>query len=251
MSKKDLIDVDERSLPNVFLSDNQKNRIKKSLYKNIKRFTENNYGLKIDNSLENIKRMEEKLGSKKDDVIHGVKHARVLKELALEAARKDCPLKDEEILCQKFFQIGTGMENRDATLSIFYSVFYCQIYISKDYFISYSFDNFFRLQHRRIIPIKYIQSVGISKLDKNRLKLSRDNLIIDIDYWSNENVTTYYLIGTMLDMIEVRNLLMNLGARPFIHKRFSVGRIIEIIYFSIFAIAIAYFFIDLILGKFL
>lgn len=251
MKKKDLIDIDENNLPDISLSDEQINRIKKSLYKNIKRFTENNHELKIDTSLENIKKVEDKLGDKKDDVIHGVKHARVLKELALEAARKDCPLKDEEILCQKFFRVGTGMENRDATLSIFHSVFYCQIYISRDYLISYSFDNFFRLQHRRAIPMKYIKSVGISNLDKDRLKLLRENLIIDVDYWSNENLTTYYLVGTMPDMIEVRDLLINLGAKPFIHKKFSLGRIVGIVYFSIFAIVIAYFFANLLFSKLL
>jgi hypothetical protein len=250
MNKKDLIDVNESNLPNVSLSKEQKNRIKKSLYKNIKRFTENNFGLKVDTSLENIIRIEEKLGDKKDDVIHGVKHARVLKELALEAARKDCPLKDEEIISQKFFQIGTGMENKDSTLSIFYSVFYCQIYISKDYFISYSFDNFYRLQYRRIIPIKYINSVGISNKTKDRLKLSRDNLIIDIDYWSNENVTTYYLINTMSDMIEVQDLLINLGAKPFRHKRFSAGRIAGILFYSFFALIGIYYFIQLLSSKF-
>lgn len=251
MNKKDLIDIDENNLPDISLSEEQINRIKKSLYKNIKRFTENNYELKIDTSIKNIKRIEDTLGDKKDDVIHGVKHALVLKELALEASHKDCPLKDEEILCQKFFQIGAGMENKDATLSVFYSVFYCQIYISKDYLISYSFDNFFRLQYRRIIPMKYIKSVGISNLDKDRLKLSRDNLIIDVDYRSNENLTTYYLVGPMSDMIEVRDLLINLGATPFVHNRFSMGRITGIIYYSIFAIAITYFFINLILSKFL
>ncbi|MDS0525548.1 hypothetical protein NNC19_07655 [Clostridium sp. SHJSY1] len=251
MNKKDLIDIDENKLPNISLSEEQINRIKKSLYKNIKRFTENNYELKTDISLENIKRIEANLGDRKDDIIHGVKHARVLKELALQATRKDCTIKDKKIICDKFFQIGAGMENKDATLSIFYSVFYCQIYISKDYFISYSFDNFYRLQHRRIIPMKYIKAAGISRMDKDRLKLSSDNLIIDIDYRSNENLSTYYLVGKMDDMVEVKDLLITLGAKPFNHKRFSIGRISGIIYYSIFALAIVYFFINLILHKFL
>jgi len=238
MKRDDLIDIDEKSLPNVTLTEEQKDKLRKSFRKSLKRFNENNFIIPIDSSPENIKRIEDNLGTNKDDIIHGVKHARVLKELSLEAAIKDCQINDDSIVLKKFFQMGAGMEAKDATPSLLTGVFYCYIIVSKDLFISYSFDNHFRFLSKRTIPIKEIESVGLSSDYKNNLKLTNENLIINITHKCKEQVSGFWLASKnpndSYDLIEMKNLLLNLGVNHFIPRFFEPGMVFYMFFMGFF-----------------
>ena len=243
MDKDDLIDIDESKLPNVNLTVKQKERIRREMIFSLTRFRENNHELPIDTSPENIKAIEDALGDSKNHVIHGVKNARVLKALALQAANKDCPIKKEALICDKFFLIGTGMEAKDAVVSYLYSVFYCQVFLSKDMMVTYSFDNYFRLQYKRVIPIKDIRSVGITNITKDKMKLSRDNLLIDICSSSKSGVSTYYLVNANIkessDIHELRQILFSLGIPPY-KPRITLGLIFRYIYYLPWILLVLY-----------
>lgn len=61
MKKFEPIDIDESKLPNVELSDEQKEAIKKNLKANINRFVQGNPGLDLNLSNENLLEIENKL----------------------------------------------------------------------------------------------------------------------------------------------------------------------------------------------
>ena len=86
-------------------------------------------------------------------------------------------------------------------------------------------DHFFRFLRKRTIPIKEIDSVGISSEYRKNLNFTNETLVINIDHTSKEQVSSFWLTSKnpkdSSDLIELKNILINLGVKPYIQKIFT------------------------------
>lgn len=225
MSKFDLIDIDEENLPNVNLSDAQKQYIKKRLESKLNRFLKQNSKLDIDASTDNIREIGKKLGQKKYSTVHMISHANFLRELVTDAIDKDCPLNPDEILYKKALRRGAGNEFNDIASNWPDHPFYYQIYISKDKFLIYTLNYELKLLDTRELKLTDIESTCISDQPYSgyfTTKFTNNNLIIS----TKENIFPYPKIYYLVDdnpkdltsLKEIESLLLSLGIKKFIPK---------------------------------
>lgn len=240
MKKFDLIDIDETALPDVNLSEDQKNSIRTKMKLNFNRFIEGNSSLSIDTSYENISRIEEELGETKNETLHSIKYANVLKELVLEAIEKDCPFKDDEILHKQFLYLGAGSEYDNIPAVWTNTPFYCQVYITNKTLLVYTLDNYFRLIIKRELPISDINSVGLTYKDCDGLKLSNENLIIKINSKKYPDFFGYYLLDKnpkdSSKLEKIKDLLISLGVKNYKQKKISGAAISYILFYIVFIV---------------
>lgn len=236
MTKFDLIDIDESKLPDVTLSDNQKNSIKKKMKLNLKRFIEGNLNLDIDTSDENILKIEENLGDKKNQTLHSIKYANVLKEIVLAAIEKDCPFTNEEILYKGFLHLGGGSEFENLPAVWTNNPFYCQVYLTNKELLIYTLDNYFRLVAKRQLPIQDIEGVAVTDKDSDGLKYSHKNLILGVNSKTYTSLSGYQLVDEnpkdTSNLEKIKYLLITLGVKEYIPKKITSASIIYIIFYT-------------------
>ena len=235
MKKFEPIDIDESKLPNVELSDEQKEAIKKNLKANINRFVQGNPGLDLNLSNENLLEIENKLKNRTNATMYTVKNANVFKELLLQAIEKDCPLSKDDILYSAFLYA-------DADCSAIWgnNAFYNQLYISKNMIIIYAIDNYFRIIDTFKLPISDITSVGISYKNSYGLPSKHPILAIRINSGTCPNNSGFYLVDENLSdsskLEKVKETLIKIGVKECNYEKDWVKE--AIIFLSLFFLAI-------------
>lgn len=234
MKKYELIDFDEKSLPDVNLNENQKTKIKNSLNYTLNKFHLFNPNIKIDISQLKTDEIQTLLDSSKYKNKHGIKNANLLKRFVLEAIEKDINLNSKDILYKKFLQAGAGSEySGPPTFLKYRGTFYYQLYIINDGLIIYSLDDYFRVINKNIIKINEIKSVQLSNKDFDNLKLDNTNLILEIDPDTSHCFSSYFFVDEnpkdTSALKEIKDILLNLGISEYKPKKFSLPIVIYII----------------------
>lgn len=241
MDKYELIDIDEESLADVTLSNEQKESLKKSLNFTLNWCFVNNTDLDIDFSPSNIYSTYLSLGPERDYTIHLVKNAKVLQKLIISAFNKKFTPKNEQVLSSKFLNVGAGMEFNDVAPYWGETLFYHQMYITPKNIYLYSFSNTFKTINEQLIPIEKIETVYLSNSYKDNMKFSNVNLVIQLKDTPSSSNKLYFVSDNPKDSKDIQDILstlLSLNVPNTIPKRKTLSKLMLfiIIMFIIFTL---------------
>ena len=239
MNKYELIDIDEESLADVTLSNEQKESLKKSLKFTLNWCFVNNTDLDIDFSPSNIYSTYLSLGPERDYTIHLIKNAKVLQKLVISAFNKKFTPKNEEVISSKFLNIGAGMEFNDIAPYWGETLFYYQMYITHKNIYLYSFSNTFKAINEQIIPIEKIETVYLSNSYKDNMKFSNVNLVIQLKDTPLSSNKLYFVSDDPKDPKDIQDILstlLSLNIPNTLPKRKTLSKLLIVFIFIIFAL---------------
>ncbi|MDB2117134.1 hypothetical protein [Clostridium paraputrificum] len=241
MDKYELIDIDEESLADVTLSNEQKENLKNSLNFTLNWCFVNNTDLDIDFSPSNIYSTYLSLGPERDCTIHLIKNAKVLQKIVISAFNKKFTPKNEQVLSSKFLNIGAGMEFNDVAPYWGETLFYHQMYITPKNIYLYSFSNTFKTINEQIIPIEKIETVYLSNSYKDNMKFSNVNLVIQLKDTPSSSNKLYFVSDNPKDHKDIQDILstlLSLNVPNTIPKRKTLSKLMLfiIIMFIIFTL---------------
>ncbi|MGL5087399.1 MAG: hypothetical protein ACRC68_17060, partial [Clostridium sp.] len=95
-------------LPDVNITEQQKEKARKKFFNAIDSLKKVNGDLNIDITKEEVLELKNALGSRSEDYLNGVKHGRVLREVALNATRDEVINKHGEIIKEVFANNTNG-----------------------------------------------------------------------------------------------------------------------------------------------
>ncbi|MGL5353461.1 MAG: hypothetical protein ACRDA5_09055 [Clostridium sp.] len=202
-------------LPDVDITDEQKEKARKRLFKAIDSLKKVNGDLNIDITKEEVLDLKNALGSRSEDYLNGVKHGRVLREVALNATRDDVINKYGEIIKEVF------ANNTYGTTSVGWmhgGILYFKIYATKDALITYSFNEFYKVVNKRETKFMDIECAG-THVDKKYY----------IEYLDTTIYLAYTLEKTKSDLDELMVFLSQNGVIDIGAKRAKIRKRIIII----------------------
>lgn len=236
MKDYELIDIDENSLPDVSLSQEQINKIKATITFHLSMCIENIKDLDIDYSFKNIISVYDSLGKERDFTIHGVKYAKVFEKLIIPAFDKKYSPSDENLIF-KYFGSPGGIEVNWSPLwsDILY---YCQIYITKTHLIIYYFDYIFKLVKSYEIPIEEVKNVSFKRTIHLYWNITYECLKIDIKSTNDTFPRSIDLVmkkNNLESLNNLKNSLVSLGVSNNIYHR---NKIFKYYWYFIFMLAL-------------
>lgn len=216
-------------LPDVNITDEQKEKARKKLFKAIDSLKKVNGDLNIDITKEEVIDLKNALGSRSEDYLNGVKHGRVLREVALNATREDVINKHGEILKEVF------ANNTYGTTSLGWmhgGILYFKIYATKDLLITYSFNEFYKVVNKRVSKFKDIECAG-THVDKKYY----------IEYHDTTIYLEYTLEKTKKDLDELMLLISQKGVKDIGAKRAKLKKRIIFIALGVYVLIMLILFI--------
>lgn len=211
MKDYELIDIDENSLPDVFLSQEKINKIKATITFHLSICIENSKDLDIDYSFKNIISVYDSLGKERDLTIHGVKYAKVFEKLIIPAFDKKYSPSDENLIFKYFGSSGAYVLTYPPLWNDM--LYYCQIYITKTHLIIYYFNHIFKMVESYEIPIEEVKNVSFNKTNEYS-KISDEYLKIDIKSTNHNlprNINLVMKKNNLESLNNLKNSLVSLG----------------------------------------
>lgn len=219
------ITIDE--LPNISITDKQKNKARNELFGIIKELKERNNKFNISISETEILNISNGLGDELDKYLDGVKHGRLLREVALKAINNEVISKYKEIEKEAF--INNGYSYKESMTGWKYEeIMYYKMYITKDTLIVYGLTELYKIVEKIEVSIKDIKSAGLYKDNKYHIEFS--NKIIYLGHTSTKGKN---------ELENIINIIKNSGTKNnglAIDKKI---KIITIICLTLYAIVMA------------
>lgn len=188
-------------LPNISITDKQKNKAKNELFKIIKDLKERNNKFNINISESEIIDISNGLGDDLDKYLDGIKHGRLLREVALKAVNDEVISKHKEISSEVF--VNNGYIYKESMTGWKYEeTMYYKIYITKENLIVYGFTELYKIVDKIEVNIKDIKSAGLYKDNKYYIEFS--NRIIYLGYTSTK---------TRDELDKITNILQDNGVK--------------------------------------
>lgn len=234
-NKFDIIEIDEKALPNVELSHNQKERLKNTLRATIKPYLENKKdNVNVDLSLQNLIKITDNLGDETDEVLNYVKGGKLLRDLVLEALDKYLPIKKEDLVYKTLLYTLKDYSFKVASIGFSNTAVAHRIYVTKDELFFYNLDSYFRVIDITKIPINYIKTAFISdKSIRDFMEFSRNTLFIEFNKLGRNDLSIpskIILIGAdghnTPDLVAFLDILKSLGVKNFRKTKFPFGKIL-------------------------
>lgn len=195
MSKYELIDIDENSLPPISLSYNELNLVTYNLLENIDKLSKVNDKVNINTDMHNVLNSISSVDTNCPSTLHGVKNANILKDLVVQAIENDLNISDKDILFKEFFLTGGGKEH--SIPSSYYFVggsYYYQVYLTRTELIIFALNEDFKLINNWRIPIKNIEDAAVLDTNLDGDKLDYKYLITHVNI-PNTNITSFYFVA--------------------------------------------------------
>lgn len=145
-------------LPDIDITEEQKDTAKKRIFKSVEALKKRNKELSINISKQEVLEISDYLGEKCEDYLNGVKHGRVLREVALKACNLEVINKYEEIVTEVFTINGNGNGNNIGWMVG--GILYFKIYITLDKLIIYSFNEFYKVLNKVEINLDEVKGAG-------------------------------------------------------------------------------------------
>ncbi|MGG5460408.1 hypothetical protein [Clostridium sp. B9] len=230
----ELLDINEKELPNVNLSNEQKERIRKFLKSTLRPYVANKKDtIPVDLSLENIIKVTNNLGEETDDVLFYVKGGKVLRDLVVEALDKECPIPEDELVYKTTLYTFDDYSYKVAPLAFSGTTTSHRIYVTKTKILFYNLDNYFRLIDVTTVPLKYIKTVFIAdKSIRDFMEFSKNTLFIEFNRLGKNDLnipSEYMLRGTRghndADLNAFLDVLKSLGIKNYRKLKFPIGKI--------------------------
>ncbi|MGL5087392.1 MAG: hypothetical protein ACRC68_17025 [Clostridium sp.] len=206
LEKINNITIDE--LPNISITEIQKNKARDKIFTIIKELKERNNKFSINICNAEIIDISNGLGDDLDKYLDGVKHGRLLRAVALKSVNNEVVNKYKEIVGEAFAKNGyiykesmTGWKH-DETM-------YYKIYITKDTLIVYGFTETYKIVDKIEVSIKDIKSAGLYKENKYHIEFS--NRIIYLAHTQTK---------VKRELEELINILQSSGTKNNIFKIF-------------------------------
>ncbi|MGL5353463.1 MAG: hypothetical protein ACRDA5_09065 [Clostridium sp.] len=207
------------NVPKLIVTDEQKNKVRKNLFKSIESLKERNKELNINISEEGIMDIKNALGEKAEDYLNGVKHGRVLRDVTLKAVRDEVISKYGEVEHETFATNAYGTTNIGFMAG---GALYFKIFITKEKLITYSFSEFYKVVDKVEVKIKNIKGAG----------LYEDNIYY-IEYADKIIYLGYTLEKTKVELDNIMETLENKGIENNSYNKKRNGKMITIIYIVI------------------
>lgn len=204
------------NVPKLIVTDEQKNKVRKNLFKSIDALKERNRELDINISEDEIIHIKNVLGEKSEDYLNGVKYGRVLRDVTLKAVRDEVLNKYGEIEQETFATNAYGTTNIGWMAG---GALYFKIFITKDKLITYSFSEFYKVVDKVEINIKNIKGAG----------LYEDNIFY-IEYADKIIYLGYTLEKTKIELENIMETLEKKGVENDSYNKKRNGKLLTIIY---------------------
>ncbi|MPM20219.1 hypothetical protein SDC9_66648 [bioreactor metagenome] len=242
MKDYELIDIDQNSLPDVSLSQEQINKIKATITFHLSMCIESIKDLDIDYSFKNIISVYDSLGKERDLTIHGVKYAKVFEKLIIPAFDKKYSPSDENLIFKYFGSPGSFVSNWSPLWSDI--LHYCQIYITKTHLIIYYFNYIFKMVKSYKIPIKEVKNVSFKKtINDLYWNITDEYLKIDIKSTNDTFPRDINLVvkkNNLESLNNLKNSLVSLGVSNNIYHRNKIFKYYGYFIFMITLLIILY-----------
>lgn len=204
------------NVPKLIVTDEQKNKVRKNLFKAVDALKERNKDLDINVSEEDVLNIKNALGEKSEDYLNGVKHGRVLRDVTLKAVRDEVISKYGEVEYETFATNAYGTTNLGWMAG---GALYFKIFLTKDKLITYSFSEFYKVVDKVEVSIKKIKGAG----------LYEDNIYY-IEYADKMIYLGYTLEKTKIELDNIMKALENKGIENYSYDKRKNGKILTIIY---------------------
>lgn len=254
----DLIEINEKELPKVNLSEEQKERIRKFLKSTLRPYVENKRdNVPVDLSLKNIIKVTKNLGNETDDLLFYVKGGKVLRDLVVEALDKESSIPQDELVYKTLLYTFDDYSYKVAPLAFSNTAIAHRIYVTKNKILFYNLDNYFRLIDITTVPIKYIKTSFIAdKSIRDFTEFSRNTLFIEFNKLGNDDLTIpseYMLRGDKnhndAELNEFLDVLKSLGVKNYRKLKFPIGKITFWIFNLVFLALFIWFLVIFITGQ--
>lgn len=185
-------------LPNISITDNQKNKAKNDLFQTIKELKERNNKFNINISEAEILNISNVLGDDLDKYLDGIKHGRLLREIVLKLVNDEVISKYKEIISKAFLK-NSYIYKESMTGAKDEETMYYKIYMTKDTLIVYGFTESYKIEDKIEVRIKDIKSAGLYKDNKYYIEFS--NRII---YLENMKTTVNGELDEIITILQSR-----------------------------------------------
>lgn len=203
------------NLPDINITEEQKAKARKRLFKSIDKLKERNHMLKINVSDEEVLKISNELGVESEEYLKGVKHGAVLREVTLKAINDDVKKNYGEIVSEVFTTNAMDMSN---VIWLAEGTVYFKIFITKEKIITYSFTKFFKVIDRSESDIKAVLGAGLCEYKKYY-----------IEYGEKIIYLTYTSEDTKNEIEKIIDILKNNGVENHNERKIKKIKIINII----------------------
>lgn len=194
MAKYELITIDEDTLENVSLTEDELNSINSKLLKQIENLSKSNPKLNLNTSLPNIC---ESISITKNPSSshHGIANENILIDLILKAIEADMQLPPEDILFKGFFLAGGGNEFKLTIINPAGFSYYYQVYQTKTDLIVYSLGLHFNPINKCTIPLTSIKSASIFDTLPDGKKIGHNCLTLKLNPKFDLYINSYQFVS--------------------------------------------------------
>lgn len=198
---KDINEMTIDNLPDVSITEEQKNNARRKLFKSIEELKNRNKDLDINVSPTGVLEIVDSLGDRSEDYLNGVKYGRVLREVALKAVHEEVLSEYTNIKGEAFVINANGTTNIGWGSG---GALYFKIYLTDNKLITYSFTEFYKIIDKVVVDIKDV--IGAGKYKGNIYYIEYGEKEIYIGYTLEE---TKVAIDNIIRILEQRGVKNN------------------------------------------
>lgn len=259
MNTFNLVEINDKDLPDINLTEEQKRRIKTVIKFAINPYLKNNFdNVNADFSLRNIIRIVNNLGDEADDILNYARNGKVLRDIVIERLDKDCPIPKDKLIYKTLLYSFNDYTFKALSIGFSKQAIAYRVYVTEDKLLFYNLDNYFRVIDTTTIPIKYIKTAFISnKSIRDFMEFSRNTLFIEFNKLGKNDLSIpkkYMLIGSIEhndeDLNNFLEVLKSLKVENHRKTKFPYGKILFWISNIFFGVTFIYVLINIFLGSY-
>ncbi len=163
-------DFTEEDLYGEGLSEKEIMKTKKNMVKILKLIKDLNKELNIEIDLEDILKIRKELGEESEVIEYGVRNARLLKKIVLDAIDKEVKNQDIEIIDELFIPTQIAIPGRVDTVALHGCTYFYKMYLTNHNLIIYSLSDKYELIKKRSLNFDELQSIGKAPRNKGFAK---------------------------------------------------------------------------------
>lgn len=217
-------------LPDIKLSDADKEKAKKKLFSSIEALKDRNKELNIDITLDEVLDIKDSLGNVGDKNANGVKYGHVIREVALQAADNEVYKSNtviQEVLANNAYATSNLGWMEGGAIAF-------KIYLTKTKLIIYSFTEFYKLIEKKEYNLSEIKGI-----------IHHEDGSYSIQYVAGGEISLSFTTAkTQSDLDSLIKELLNLGVKEITKGLFSKENIITFIYIIIILVIMTGFTIS-------
>lgn len=135
-------------------------KLKKDMFKTINLIKNLNKELNIDIDLEDSLKIRKELGKENEVIEYGVKNAKLLKKIVLDAIDKEVKDKGVKIIDEVFVPTQIAISGRVDTVMLHGCPYFYKMYLTNNRLIVYSLSDKYKVLKKRVIKFDELNSIG-------------------------------------------------------------------------------------------